>query len=1279
VLSPRAPLQQQTASPPAPKETPVPEARAPVDASKLERVFTENSLTALLNLGADKPAEPAADVHLPQPPGALLLSSRISDDLPPLPFVDEPYPLPPALLANSQQRPVADELAELRRALELERSNGAQARANLAKAQKVVVEQDARIAGLQADVRVEQGRVQTLIGFVEKAKERIQALTDANAVLERRVKALEGSLDRRPTLAAADLPRPLVAPEAVAVTAIAAVAPSPVPVATTPVAVVHVPPAEPPVTVTRQESKLEFSTRPARPLPARQANAISATVANGRATLEVEQLIELRIVALVGGQSLDWRATRPDEVRHFRAQMSAARAAALRLPAFAEERKAGLVLAAERTLLPVPTSLPKSVQAKFQVTDGGSSMQFSKTVVLALETTTGEAVRSLLAQSQRTTVMGTALQDADFVLQFTGRSDLIPIDDACRWLDLRRVRQCLDSGESTVQLTLTASAALGDRFAAVQRFANSGAHGAVTALPTVGSEQMAESEFDAAFDGIRKAGGDVVAHTDLTLGYRFRVGQLERVPRGVDFVSVRCGLFHSGRALATPTATAVLQCGADRSVQFEEWLYTNVAVAAVPRETRLVIQVLGSKKRTGKDAVVIGGAAMLVVDYRGRFLTGAQPLRLWVGSSSLATGALSENLNARDAMRVAITIDLTAGGSTAPANGAQQSEKAPRVVLFRPLPSVAGRPGGKAEWLDEARAELTHSESLQLQNTLETALPSTLNDAQRALLWRARAQLVDRAAALPLVMASVDWGERRTAVEALRCLSFWARCSARDALQLIGPSFQAAHVRAYAVEILEGLSDSDLELFMPQLVQAMLHESAHLSALALFLLRRALQSRARIGHCLFWTLRAELTEIGNGAVAAAELEPDEDGVAVAREATADDSANRVASRERTLLVLEAYLRACGIDQIESLSREAEFSQQLGRIAALVQEAGKDERAQVLQDELASSPLPMAVTLPTDVTVSVDAFVPEKCKVMDSFTRPLWLGLRNADRLGSPISLIYKAGDDLRQDALAIQVFRLMERIWHEARLDLNLTPYVCVATQTLGGLIEVVPRAETVADIQKSYGGGGASSVFSKTPVAKFLKERNASPEAHVQAVDRFLRTTAASCVATFVLGVGDRHNDNIMVTETGLLFHIDFSKIAGVWQKWNGIKRERAPFVLTPEFVFVFAGENEKDSPNWFRFVDLCTEAYNALRSHWRLFVALFDLMLLSGITNLQRQGLAYLHKSLAIGSSNAEARAAFESLIYASLDSVATRLNFGIHLLANRRRRDISSAAKK
>ena len=289
---------------------------------------------------------------------------------------------------------------------------------------------------------------------------------------------------------------------------------------------------------------------------------------------------------------------------------------------------------------------------------------------------------------------------------------------------------------------------------------------------------------------------------------------------------------------------------------------------------------------------------------------------------------------------------------------------------------------------------------------------------------------------------------------------------------------------------------------------------------------------------------------------------------------------------------------------------------------------------------------------------------ERCKVMDSFTSPLWLEFGNRDPGGEPLRAIFKAGDDLRQDALTLQMVRVMERLWRQRGLDLRLTPYACVPTGDAMGLIEVVPESTTIARIHKRS-GGAAAALLSTTALLEWLKEHNATEAALASAVDNFKRSLAGYCVATYALGLADRHNDNIMVTKSGHLFHIDFGHFLGNYLKFAGIKRENAPFVLTPEFAYVFGG---KKSPDFQTFIGLCTRAFNVVRANAHVFIYLFTMMLSTGIPQLQKdEDIDYLRKALVLDLTDDAAATFFTQLIYDSLANKRTALNFFAHSLAH------------
>lgn len=303
-----------------------------------------------------------------------------------------------------------------------------------------------------------------------------------------------------------------------------------------------------------------------------------------------------------------------------------------------------------------------------------------------------------------------------------------------------------------------------------------------------------------------------------------------------------------------------------------------------------------------------------------------------------------------------------------------------------------------------------------------------------------------------------------------------------------------------------------------------------------------------------------------------------------------------------------------------------------------------------------------LNLPLDPSMCTRRIIKSKCKFMVSSAAPMWLVFDNADPLAAPTPAIFKCGDDLRQDILILQMLKLMDEIWQRDGLELHVSAYGCVATGKGEGFIEVVQDSTTTGKIQKAFGASGA---LRKTPLASWLQQQHQDePERLDEAIDNFVSSCAAYCIASYVLGLGDRHADNIMVTTMGNLFHIDFAHILGNIMKFGAYKRERAPFVLTPEFVFVMG---DTKSARYARFVDLCLKGYNSLRRHTYLLIRLFKMMLSAGLPQFtDERELAYLYKSLSLGLTEQSAADKFAKLIDESRKTTTTLVNNFFHNLA-------------
>ncbi|KAK2151241.1 hypothetical protein LSH36_371g03029 [Paralvinella palmiformis] len=157
-----------------------------------------------------------------------------------------------------------------------------------------------------------------------------------------------------------------------------------------------------------------------------------------------------------------------------------------------------------------------------------------------------------------------------------------------------------------------------------------------------------------------------------------------------------------------------------------------------------------------------------------------------------------------------------------------------------------------------------------------------------------------------------------------------------------------------------------------------------------------------------------------------------------------------------------------------------------------------------------------------------------CKIMDSKMKPLWMVWSPPENMAEPQFVLFKKGDDLRQDMLTLQILRVMDDIWKQEGLDLRLNVYKCMSTGHNEGMIGIVTKANTIANIQKEYTDSKFRSAFSKNCLYEWLNKKNPEQPMFEKALTEFIHSCAGCCVATYVLGIGDRHSDNILLCENG-------------------------------------------------------------------------------------------------------------------------------------------------
>lgn len=539
----------------------------------------------------------------------------------------------------------------------------------------------------------------------------------------------------------------------------------------------------------------------------------------------------------------------------------------------------------------------------------------------------------------------------------------------------------------------------------------------------------------------------------------------------------------------------------------------------------------------------------------------------------------------------------------------------------------------------------------ELLDTAEQGYTSAVD--MREVLWEKRYYLQAIPHALPKVLHAAHSWDFASLVDLHALIQSWQPLSPLQSLELFLPRYPDMEVRRQAVRWISAMPTDQLVDFLPQLLQALKHDTYESSPMASFLLGRALES-PRVAHHLYWLLVHSLP--GDSPQNSESMSVDLD-VSVITQAR---------YTRRNQMMLRALLAICGEKLAGRFLAQNMMCKALADVAVNVKQCKESMRQKTLVQGLEvvnQVLLERPTALPLGPGHEVIGVASRTSSYFNSCTLPLKINFMGPDRQIVPA--IFKAGDDLQQDMLTIQLVRIMDKLWLNEGLDLKIVTFNCVPTGEKKGMIEMISDAETLRKIQVEWGLTGS---FKDKPIAEWLARQNPSQLEYQRAVDNFTVSCAGYSVATYILGICDRHNDNIMLKPSGHLFHIDFGKFLGDAQMFGNFKRDRTPFVLTSDMAYVING-GERPSTKFHHFVDLCCQAFNIVRKHGDLILHMLALMATSGIPGVTADAVTYVRTALLPGQSNPEAAASFAKMIHISLKSWFTQFNFFLHNLAQLR----------
>ena len=228
-----------------------------------------------------------------------------------------------------------------------------------------------------------------------------------------------------------------------------------------------------------------------------------------------------------------------------------------------------------------------------------------------------------------------------------------------------------------------------------------------------------------------------------------------------------------------------------------------------------------------------------------------------------------------------------------------------------------------------------------------------------------------------------------------------------------------------------------------------------------------------------------------------------------------------------------------------------------------------------------------ISLPYEPDIQLSEVDLENIIVKISYTKPVIILFKTTNN--NKIKLLFK-NESIMNDVTVLNLMTLCDIILSEnLNTNFGVVIYPTMPLSLNSGMIEIIDNAETIHAISNN-----------KKTILQHIIEKNEN-KIISDVLDRYMFSLVSYTLHSYFIGLGDRHLQNIMITDDGAIFHIDFGFILGT----DAYPLTSADIKLNTGMLDVIGGI---DSLRYDTYLNFCANGVILLRKYFNIFFILLS-----------------------------------------------------------------------